>query len=167
MSNKDSFGYLDVLYLCDSKINTRELVTNLFNPTEIVTNGDVMSFDYDNFQIDFIVCNTCETLNSSQFYFSNSDLWAIIGRIVNYYGIKFGHYGLWTMDYVLCTIDYRLWTIYYRLCTMDKSDCKYSQSKSRNQYIANSRQNHAVKRPWWNQRVPRIGLWSVEGWNYN
>jgi hypothetical protein len=54
-----------------------------------------MSFDYEKFQIDLIKCNSNEDLESSRFYFSYGDLGAIMGRIVNYYGLKFGNEGLW------------------------------------------------------------------------
>lgn len=92
---KQSFGDLDILYVYDSKINIRELITQLFSPIEIVINGDVMSFDYENFQIDFIKCSSDENLNSSQFYFAYADIGSIIGRILNHYGLKFGNNGLW------------------------------------------------------------------------
>ena len=95
LPNKESFGDLDILYISDDKINTKDLVIELFNPGEIVVNGDIMSFDYDKFQIDLIKCHSQEDLDSSRFYFSYGDLGAILGRIVNYYGIKFGHEGLW------------------------------------------------------------------------
>ncbi len=90
--NKETFGDLDILYLYNPKINIREIIIELFKPNEIVTNGDVISFDYNNFQIDFI---QCENLDMAKFYFSYGDLGSIIGRIANYYGIKFGHNGLW------------------------------------------------------------------------
>jgi hypothetical protein len=92
---KESFGDLDVLYISNPKINIKELVIKLFSPNEIVINGDVMSFDYENFQIDFIKCDSHEDLISSQFYFSYGDIGSIIGKIVNHYGLKFGHEGLW------------------------------------------------------------------------
>jgi hypothetical protein len=95
LPGKESFGDLDVLYISNPKINIKELVIDLFCPNEIVINGDVMSFDYQNFQIDFIKCNSEEDLNASQFYYSYSDIGAIIGRIVNYYGLKFGQEGIW------------------------------------------------------------------------
>jgi hypothetical protein len=104
LPNKDSFGDLDVLYIYDPKINVKELVIKLFNPNEIVINGDIMSFDYENFQIDFIKCESIEFFITSQFYFSNGGIGSIIGCIVNYYGIKFGHEGLW-INLIENTID--------------------------------------------------------------
>ena len=95
LPNKESFGDLDILYINNPEINIRELVIKLFNPNEIVINGDVMSFDYDNFQIDFIKCKSKENLEMAKFYFSNGDMGSIIGRIINYYGLKFGNSGLW------------------------------------------------------------------------
>lgn len=91
---KDSFGDLDVLYISNKDINIKELVVTLFNPNEIVKNGDVISFDYDAFQIDMIKA-TCEDFESKKFYFGYGDLGCILGKMVNFYKLKFGSQGLW------------------------------------------------------------------------
>jgi len=91
---KDSFGDLDVLYVSNKDINIKELVITLFNPNEIVKNGDVISFDYDAFQIDMIKA-TCEDFESKKFYFGYGDLGCILGKMVNFYKLKFGCQGLW------------------------------------------------------------------------
>ena len=42
-------------------------------------------------QVDFI---KCKNLINSKYYYSYGDVGLIIGQIVNYYGLKFGHDGL-------------------------------------------------------------------------
>ena len=102
---KESFGDLDVLYIPNEKehlkdINYNEpikdIIFKLFKPSEIVINGDVLSFDYQEFQIDMI---KCKHIDFAKFYLSYGDFGAIIGRIVNHYGFKFGHEGFWINVY--------------------------------------------------------------------
>ena len=93
---KETFGDLDIIYQSEPTIDIREIVTRLFNPQEIVTNGDVLSFNYGDFQIDMI---KCINLEFAKFYFSYGDFGAIVGRIVNNYGFKFGHEGFWVNVY--------------------------------------------------------------------
>lgn len=88
---KPDFGDLDILYKASDR-DIRVLVEEVFHPNEIVRNGDVTSFDYKNFQIDMIKCIKFEM---GQFYLSYGDFGSLIGRIVNFYGLKFGHEGLW------------------------------------------------------------------------
>jgi hypothetical protein len=83
----------------------KDLIIKLFNPEEIVINGNVISFSYDKFQIDLIKAPK-EKYIMYDFYLSYGDLGSIIGRITNYYGMKFGHAGLW-MNLLENTIDPR------------------------------------------------------------
>jgi len=92
--SKETFGDLDLLYCSTSEINMQEVVKDLFAPKEIVTNGDVISFDYTNFQVDLIKCKNDQQMKMAHFYYSYGDFGAILGRITNFYGIKFGHCGL-------------------------------------------------------------------------
>lgn len=96
--DKESFGDLDVLYISnENNGNIKDIIIKLFNPSEIVSNGDIISFDYREFQIDLI---KCKHINFAKFYLSYGDFGAIIGRMVNYYGFKFGHEGFWINVYV-------------------------------------------------------------------
>lgn len=97
--NKQKFGDLDVLYKANSSLskNIYNIIKEKVKPHEIVHNGDVYSFDYKSFQIDFIKCYNFEM---GQFYLSYGDFGGIIGRIVNKYNIKFGHEGLWINIYL-------------------------------------------------------------------
>ena len=98
--NKTDFGDIDVLYLVNYQIDICQLVKQLYNPIDIVKNGNVCSFSYQlilnnekkYFQVDLIAC---EDLEMSRFYFSYGDLGGILGRIAQHIGLKFGSIGLW------------------------------------------------------------------------
>ena len=90
ISDKESFGDLDVLY-SNQNIIMRDIIIELFSPKEMVSNDDVISFDYDNFQIDFIKCKHIEF---SKFYFSYGDFGCLMGKILKKYNLTFGHNGL-------------------------------------------------------------------------
>ena len=91
---KETFGDLDLLFCSEPEINIHEIVKTLFEPKEIVSNGEVVSFDYKNFQVDLIKCKNDQQMKMARFYLSYGDFGSIIGRITNFYGIKFGHHGL-------------------------------------------------------------------------
>lgn len=93
--SKRDFGDMDVL-VANSAYNNRriEIISTLFSPNEIVKNGNVVSFDYKEFQIDLIF------VDSSYYYFAfgyfaYNDLGNFIGRTAHRLGFKFGHDGLW------------------------------------------------------------------------
>jgi hypothetical protein len=52
---KNDFGDIDVLYMSNDKVNIKDLLIKLYNPEEIVVNGDVTSFAYNYKYTDFIV----------------------------------------------------------------------------------------------------------------
>jgi len=43
----------------------------------------------------YLSCPSIEKIPTYKFFFSYGDFGSIIGRIANYYGLKFGHEGLW------------------------------------------------------------------------
>lgn len=92
---KDSFGDLDILYISESSIIMQDLIKELFNPIEIVKIGNVISFDYEIFQIDMIKASSIINFESKQFYYAYGDLGCILGKLVNFYKLKFGDNGLW------------------------------------------------------------------------
>ena len=99
--NKETFGDLDILYtFIIPNINVIQLIKSIYNPVEIVSNGDVISFAYqlesEYYQVDFI---KCKNIYMNKFYFSYGDLGAIIGRMTKYYGWTFGSDGLWINVY--------------------------------------------------------------------
>lgn len=94
--NKLDFGDLDILVSKpkpEYKI-LKEFLEKEFNTKEIVNNGSIVSFEYNNFQIDLIF-ETKENLNIAEFYFSYNDLNNIIGKIAYSFGLKFGFDGLY------------------------------------------------------------------------
>jgi hypothetical protein len=92
---KENFGDLDILYVHNDSYEINSLINEIFNPIEIVNNGPITSFDYDNFQIDLMKAMTTTEFNSKMFYFSYGDLGCLMGKMINFYKIKFGDRGLW------------------------------------------------------------------------
>lgn len=103
LPQKQYFGDIDILYIHNydfikkrndlSYIDDKYIYTN-----EIVKNGDVISINLFNHQIDFIKISN-ENFDIAKNYFSYGDLGAILGYIFSYYNLKFGQDGLWTYIY--------------------------------------------------------------------
>lgn len=91
---KESFGDMDILIQKESLRNVKSIITSMFNFSEIVANGDVISCNYNEFQIDFIFQLECD-FDFCYGYFSFNDLGNLIGRIAHKMGFKFGHDGMW------------------------------------------------------------------------
>lgn len=92
--SKESFGDLDVLLVCPKAVQIKDLIEELFHPQEIHENGDVYSFDFEEFQIDFILTPE-EHFENAIVYLSYSDLGGLIGNICHKIGLKYGIQGLW------------------------------------------------------------------------
>ena len=92
--NKESFGDMDIL-LCSKNLpsNWTQEIKDYFKPNESVKNGNCLSFDYKQLQIDVIVTKQ-EEFETSSNYYSYNDLGNIMGRISNSLGLKLGHDGL-------------------------------------------------------------------------
>lgn len=91
---KESFGDIDVLMVCPPNVSIRNLIEELFNPNKISRNGDVYSFDFEEFQVDFILVSI-EQYENAVVYFSYSDLGGLLGNICHKIGLKYGIQGLW------------------------------------------------------------------------
>lgn len=89
---KQSFGDMDVVIVHDC-IDLRESIINEFNPKEIVSNGECLSFEYKDFQIDLIK-SSIDDFKTSVEYYNWNDLGNLIGRIAHKFGLKYGHKGL-------------------------------------------------------------------------
>lgn len=87
---KESFGDMDILYT--GHINSVDVIKDVFNPNEVVRNGDCISFDFRALQIDLIHTST---LDYSLCYFSYNDLGNLIGKLARKIGLKHGHAGLY------------------------------------------------------------------------
>lgn len=92
LDDKKSFGDLDILWnqKTNPTIVMRDTIEQLFSPCEVVTNGDVISFDYNDFQIDFI---KCQSVDFAKCYFSYGDFGQLLGVVINKYDLTFGHNG--------------------------------------------------------------------------
>lgn len=92
--NKNSFGDMDILCCYNNKFSI-EKILNDCNSKKFVKNGNVLSLEYKNFQIDII--HTKEKFfNTSLTYYSYNDLGNFMGRIAAnmHINIKYGHFGL-------------------------------------------------------------------------
>lgn len=97
---KDSFGDMDVLFenddiqydLCNFR-DLRQYVIERFASKQAVQNGGVVSFEYQEFQIDLIGTNSTN-FETSVNYFAWNDLGNLMGRIAHKLGFKYGHEGL-------------------------------------------------------------------------
>ena len=90
---KESFGDMDILYTDRSALTELD-VRRIFKPNEIYKNGSVISFDYQEIQVDLIYSPE-ESADYAQSYFSYNDLGNFIGRLAKKFDLKHGHDGLW------------------------------------------------------------------------
>lgn len=100
-ANKESFGDMDVI-LCSENLPSDyiEKLEKFFKPKELVKNGNCISFEYKELQIDLIITPK-EEYRTSYYYFAYNDLGNLIGRVAHSMGLKLGHDGLsynWRVD---------------------------------------------------------------------
>lgn len=92
--NKPSFGDMDILYITfDGKPLDVDAVNKAFSPNETVRNTNVISFNYQELQVD-LIHTTDEFYEYGKRYFQYSDMGNLIGRIAHQFGLKHGHAGL-------------------------------------------------------------------------
>lgn len=93
--NKQSFGDLDIVVVGESSQVSNETLIQRFCCQEIVRNGPVISFDYNELQVDLILVDS-KVFRSSVDYYSWGDCGNLIGRIARHVhrDLKFGHDGL-------------------------------------------------------------------------
>jgi len=92
---KTDHGDLDLLIKITPNlhINWKTYIQTAFNPNEIYCNGGVYSFDYKNFQIDFIPIKE-ENWNIAQTYGFFDPLSNIMGKTYHKFGLSYGWEGL-------------------------------------------------------------------------
>lgn len=88
---KASFGDAD--FLVEKPKLTKQEISEWFGTDQVSVNGDVVSFQYKDFQVDLIFARS-EDVDISYHYFSWNDLGNLLGRIYKKMGFKFGHLGL-------------------------------------------------------------------------
>jgi SepF-like predicted cell division protein (DUF552 family) len=90
--NKESHGDCDIIVLNNGKLgDIYSILTNDFG--QINKNGNVYSFEYTNYQIDFIFLNTTN-YEISQFFFDWDPIGNLLGKLAHSLGLKFGFDGL-------------------------------------------------------------------------
>lgn len=93
-ANKETFGDMDVVISSDNlPANWVNLVQSAFAPHEMVKNGNCLSFEFHELQIDLITHPSSE-YRSALNYFAYNDLGNLLGRIADSMGLKYGHDGL-------------------------------------------------------------------------
>jgi len=92
---KESHGDLDLLIKINPKYmgDFRKYIENAFRPQAIHNNGGVFSFDYKNFQVDFIPIKE-DKWEIAQIYYSYDPLGNIMGKTFHKFGLSYGWDGL-------------------------------------------------------------------------
>lgn len=95
---KADHGDLDLLlkitdYVHNKNVNLREYIQEKFKPNALHFNGGVYSFDYKNFQIDFIPIRMSKWY-SAVIYYSYDPLGNIMGKTFHKFGLSYGWDGL-------------------------------------------------------------------------
>lgn len=107
--NKESHGDIDILLKIDKKfqdknINIKNFIENYLSPNDIITNGSVISFDYENIQVDLISVNE-KDWETAKVYFDYDPSGNLMGKIAKSFGLKYGFKGL---EYPLRTSSGRI-----------------------------------------------------------
>jgi len=97
-SSKETHGDMDILVKIteefhNKKIDLNQFVDDTFKPNERYTNGSVISFDYDQFQIDLIPIKE-SNWEVSKTFFSFDPSGNLMGKVAHKFGIKYGFNGL-------------------------------------------------------------------------
>ena len=97
IKNKEDFGDLDLLLT--TRFEHKNSLLKLLKNRQLLysVNGDVVSFLYNNFQVDIIFINH-ESLDYAKNYFSWNDAGNLVGRMIKQLGFKHGHNGLFYVN---------------------------------------------------------------------
>lgn len=80
---KESFGDMDIMIYAEGiKDDFQKQLQEIFNPTDIVSNSNVISLDYKNLQIDFIITPD-KNWDSAYTFFAWNDLGNFVGKIAH------------------------------------------------------------------------------------
>lgn len=94
--DKEDFGDIDVLISSKSFESNNDMynfIVENFDTKEISRNKSVISFEYRDFQIDFIRMDQ-KYWETAKVYYSYNDLGNLMGRIAANMGFRYGHFGL-------------------------------------------------------------------------
>ena len=95
---KDTHGDMDIMVkitheLHNKGINLRTFIEDKFKPGQIFTNGSIISFDYDKFQIDIIPIKE-SIWDVSLGFFDYDPTGNLMGKSAHKFGLKYGWNGL-------------------------------------------------------------------------
>lgn len=93
--NKPDHGDLDILVKTNPKstIDWKHLLYKVMKATAVDHNGNVYSFDFNNFQVDIILISE-DNWEIAQTYFSNDPIGNIVGKTFHKFGLSYGWDGL-------------------------------------------------------------------------
>ena len=94
--NKETHGDMDILIKMgdtQQNINLIDFIKTNFDPNDIHNNNGVVSFDYDNFQIDFIPIKI-SIWDIANVWFSFDPFSNLSGKLSHRFGLKYGWNGL-------------------------------------------------------------------------
>lgn len=96
--NKQTFGDMDILINSFYFKKDIDFIHEKFKPNELFNNGNTVSFNFKELQIDFIFMSD-KYYDTAYTYYSYNDLGNLMGRIANKFGTKYGHKGLFKKTY--------------------------------------------------------------------
>lgn len=91
---KEDHGDLDLLVKVEHNIDYLDYIYRTFKPRATYVNANVISFDYKNFQIDFIKINPV-SWETAQTYYSYDPLGNIMGKSYHKFNLSYGWNGLY------------------------------------------------------------------------
>jgi len=95
--NKETHGDMDILIKINNHTNNKLIINfikNNYNPNEIHMNGNVISFNYEDFQIDFILINE-SNWDIAKHYFDYDCCGNIMGKTYHKFNLSYGWEGMY------------------------------------------------------------------------
>jgi hypothetical protein len=90
--DKEDYGDLDLIVTNTKTTNIKDYLINELNSKQIVSNGNTISFEYKEFQVDLI--HITSNLELARTYFSYNDLGMLMGILAKRLNCKYGFNGL-------------------------------------------------------------------------
>jgi hypothetical protein len=89
-NEKATFGDCDVIYCTlDDFLVSADIIESIYSPSEINCNGPVISFDFQEMQVDFIHSKKAE-FRYCVSYHKFSDLGNLVGKLFHRHGLNMG-----------------------------------------------------------------------------
>jgi len=116
LRDKEDAGDLDIIFSClpENKAAVLEHVQVAFNTRGSKVNGNCMSIEWENLQVDMIYVPDLDTLEWASNWYSHGDFMAITGRVFRFYHFILKNNGLYfsvktenLKDEVFVTLDWK------------------------------------------------------------